>query len=108
MRLAAAVGVVALALAGAVYVHQTRSTVYAVQAGGCFDSSLIKIDETKAQCTNPFAATSGGYTWRPAERVSVGTKRPGWGDPVAVLLALGGVAAAVAVVASARRRPASA
>jgi hypothetical protein len=78
MRYAIAIGVIAIALAGAVYVHQrhiTRTIVVATSSSGL-----------------PYAQT--GY--------SEEGFHPAWEDPVAVLIALGGLAVAVGVVATGR------
>ena len=80
MRLALAIGVIAVALAGAVYIHQrhvwrtypaVRQICTPGQGGGTF-------------CT---PATPAGR-----ERV-----HPSWDDPVAVLIGLGGIAIAVGI-----------
>lgn len=72
MRLAAAIGVVAVALAAAVYVHQRHLVV-----------------------ANPSQSTGSAYFGTPSAAARV---HPSWEDPVAVLLALGGVAAAAAIL----------
>ncbi|HZV27155.1 MAG TPA: hypothetical protein VFG00_12795 [Acidothermaceae bacterium] len=84
MRLATAIGVIAVTLAAAVYVREGRvaNPVYNAALATCAKSDVTS-------CTISVAA-----------RV-----RPCWEDPVAVLLALGGVAIAVGVVTTGRERP---
>lgn len=67
MRLAAAIGVIAVTLAAAVYVHERK-----VLRQGCSVESIA----------------------------SFCFVRPSWEDPVAVLLALGGIAVATGIGAS--------
>jgi len=77
VRLALALVVVAVAWAAAVWVHQRRVDVPIAPPWGA-------------------ACPDGGC--------SVRSTHPSWEDPVAVLLAVGGVAVAVAIVATGRRR----
>jgi hypothetical protein len=71
VRLAVAIAVVAVTWAGAVYVHQ-RHTTLVVDPPGC----------------SPYFDKNCSVAVR---------QHPSWEDPVAVLLALGGVAVAVGV-----------
>ena len=70
MRLAAAIAVVAVAFSAAVYIHQRHSYT-------------------------TFCGSKNIFT--PCTYTTI-RSRPSWEDPVAVLIAVGGVAAAVAIV----------
>jgi hypothetical protein len=88
VRLAIAVGVVAVTLAAAVAVHGVRLTRHGTAA----------VSPTTTQ-------TLGASIWaQQTERVSY-QARPWWDDPLAVLLAVGGVAIAVGIVARGRSTP---
>ena len=80
MRLALAIGVIAVALAGAVYIHQRHAW-----------QTYPAVPQT---CT----PQSGGGTFCtpaiPARRTRV---HPSWEDPVAVLLGIGGIAVGVGI-----------
>lgn len=78
MRLALALGLVAVTLAAAVYIHQRDSSTFTGTSG---------------TTNNPFATNYDG----------AGHQRGRWEDPVAVLVAIGGVAVAFLIVGSAAR-----
>ena len=82
MRFAIALAVVAVAWATAVYIHERHVTVSGVV---CTSSC------------GQFGEQDTGTSW---------SQHPAWEEPVAVLLALGGLAVAVGVDASARRHSA--
>jgi hypothetical protein len=84
VRLAIAIGVIAIALAGALYLHQRQVLVGVVPSPGY--NSL-------------YADPTGG--------VAV-YQHPAWEDPLAVLVALGGIAVAVGIAYRPGRRHASA
>jgi hypothetical protein len=107
VRLPIAIGVVALALAGALYIHERRVTVreYATHPAECVDHSGAYLNltygETAWQCrffakVNP----SEGAHWVTASRYVNSTleTKPSWQDPVALGVAIGAVAVAVAIL----------
>lgn len=77
MRLAAAIGVIAVTLAAAVYVHQQHSSL------------------TGQSCSSSY--------FGPPKCVSYQTSHPSWEDPVAVLLVIGGIAAAAGFLTARRK-----
>lgn len=94
MRWALAIGVIAVALAAAVDVHQRHTATVSRDVGTCIDSSGRVVSVGSWESCNLF-----GETWHP----QVGPwHHPSWEDPAAVLLALGGVAVAVGIVAARR------
>ncbi len=86
MRLAAAIGVIAITVAAAVYVHQRHHYVTVIlraSSGNCdgyFQDASCKQALTETQ-----------------------TVRSSWQDPTAVLLSLGGIAVVVGILTARRR-----
>lgn len=72
MRLAAAIGLTAVSIAAAVYVHQQHSA------------------QAAQSCTSDYFGAS--------QCVSYSTGHPSWRDPVAALLVTGGLAVAVSII----------
>ena len=92
MRLAAAIGVLAVAVGAAVYLDQRRVSTYEIQ-GDCLNlqSEPIYLSGGEASCS------ARGYTWR-LSRVFSGRSKPSWEDPVAVLVLVGGVVFAAGIL----------
>jgi len=118
MRLAVAIGVIAVTLASAVFVHERKADVYVTdpaESAHCLDATTgetVTNPEdlgyyaggaivTKLYCELPFGKNDQ-YRWVAAtssHRVPSGQRvRPSWEDPAAILLALGGVAVAVGII----------
>lgn len=87
MRFAAAIGVIAVAWSAALYVHQRRVT---------------PSPPRMAQSSKP---TSGGLSGGLEVILKPVHEHPSWEDPLALLLAIGGIAIAVGIVSL--RRPSS-
>jgi hypothetical protein len=85
MRYAIAIGIVAVTLAAAVYVHERHVTT-----------------ASRGTTDNPFAPAPSGSAYF-GDAVNVRRVHPSWEDPVAVLLILGGLAVSVGVVATGRQ-----
>jgi hypothetical protein len=91
MRLAAAIGVIAITLSAAVFVHQRHVT-----GVGC--TMPVPVG---ARCIDPAKGVPGaavlfrGYLVRKQEH-------PSWEDPIAVLLSLGGIAVGAGILATGR------
>ena len=83
MRFAVAIAVIAVTLAAAVYIHQRHTWASAGTSVQTFKSGDGYVTGTDT-----------------LTRVS---QHPSWEDPVAVLLAIGGVAVAVGIVATGTR-----
>jgi hypothetical protein len=102
VRLAAAIGVIAVTLAAAVYVHQRREAIIVTQQ--------VPVP-LPAKCTAGYQSPAdvgaclflGTVPKTKTERVSVGTRHPSWEDPLSVLLSIGGIAVAAGVITY--RRP---
>jgi hypothetical protein len=90
VRWALAIGVIAVTLAAAVFVHQRHTTTTTAANGTCTTSQGIAIPGTATNCSG---------TWQPYTYET----HPSWEDPVAVLLAIGGVAVAVGIVLAGRQ-----
>jgi hypothetical protein len=113
MRYALAIAVVAITLAAAVYVHQRHvsHTVVVAPAQEYIPPSAAyqkAIDDASAgkltqKDSNALDTGYAGQAAKPAE-TSTTLLHPSWEDPAAVLIALGGLAVAVGIIASARRR----
>ena len=88
MRLTAAIGVIAVTLAAAVYVHQRHVLVTSKH-----ECASVPTQGARLECV---------ATWGTSVQAPYVT-HPTWEDPVAVLLALGGVAVAVGIVATGPR-----
>jgi hypothetical protein len=89
VRLAVAIGVIAVTFSAAVYVHQRRLELYGF---GCFASTGA------AQGWHSAAACSAaGLSWR-RYPLAYRSRKPSWEDPVAVLVAIGGIAVAVGIL----------
>jgi hypothetical protein len=87
--------VIAFAFAAAVYVHQRDVTVTIP------GRSPAEVDPTN--CSNYVPGGLGSrYCAGLKEDPTSYTRHPSWEDPAAVLLAIGGVAVAVGIVASRR------
>ena len=93
VRLAAAIGLIAVTLATALYVHQrwTVDVVCTVPGAGADCGEY-------AASSNPILrALSGSIVYS-------NRRHPSWEDPVAVLLALGGLAGAAGILTTKRTR----
>jgi hypothetical protein len=110
MRLAAAIGVIAIAFAAAVYVHQRSrfSTVVVTHASGDPYVGSGNDPYSGSNENDPYSGKAGTdpYSGLPTGKQAV-TKtvrdHPSWEDPAAVLLSIGGVAVATGILAY--RRP---
>jgi hypothetical protein len=104
VRLVVALIVIAVACAGALYVHQRHVNVYGltgspecIVVGGPYDGFPTS-STTEAGCFD----RGPGYRWQTATRDVVGQTRPSWEDPVAVFLVIGGLAGAASIFATSR------
>jgi hypothetical protein len=96
VRWAVAIGVIAITVAAAVYVHQRQVPTFQQVAEACRDSAGNIAEQ------NPAACFGLDETLVPAHRETTGARHPTWEDPVAVLLAIGGVAVAVGIITTGR------
>jgi hypothetical protein len=96
MRPALAILGVAVALAGAIYVDEHRVPVYARNQARCMGSDNLPILTPESDCANL------GGTWLRGTRYVARHAEPSWVDPVAVLVAVGGVALAAGLLATGR------
>jgi hypothetical protein len=90
VRLAAAIGMIAVTLSAALYVHQRRVTITIPATG----HPVPECANGSCYLPNPGPVT--GYTGGTPGYSQI--QHPSWEDPVAVLLAIGGVAVAVGIV----------
>jgi hypothetical protein len=93
MRYALAIAVIAVAWAAALYVHQRRVTVtYPARTPN---------QVNPAECSDYRPGGAGSeYCAAFAEPASTVRRHPTWEDPAALLIALGGLAVAVGIVAT--------
>ena len=96
MRLAAALGVIAVTLAAAVYVHQRHVPHFV--AAHCEGGAGQGVTEWGAPASDNCAHRGGIWTLAYTLRL-----HPSWEDPVAVLLVIGGIAGAAAAFAASGR-----
>ena len=89
MRIAVAIAVIAVTFSAAVYVHQRRLELYGL---GCFAAT-----GAAPGWHSPAACSAAGFTWR-RYPLAYRSHKPSWEDPVAVLVAIGGVAVAVGIL----------
>jgi hypothetical protein len=94
VRLAVAIGVIAVTFSAAVYLHQRRLELTGL---GCFAST-----GAAPGWHSPAACKAAGLTWR-RYPIAYRSRKPSWEDPVAVLVAIGGIAVAVGILATGRR-----
>jgi hypothetical protein len=87
VRLAIAIGVIAVTLAAAVYVHERRVS--------CFGGHRLPHGQCRVLATDPAGATMDV----PASLIR---GRPSWENPAAVLLAIGGLAVAAGILTARR------
>src|SRR4051794_37011777 len=98
MRIAAAIAVLAVALSTALYLHQRKVTPgYVGDTSARSGSIYANNDNSYGQNSESIYATDGSiYAQGNDGAVGVST-HPSWEDPAALLVALGGLAVAVAV-----------
>ena len=99
MRLALAVGLIAITLSAAVYVHLRTAGTY-IASGSCTTRGAGDLVQTVPDDEANCAAKSG--TWTPTVLFDR-TAKPAWEDPVAVLLVLGGISVAAGILTVRRR-----
>jgi hypothetical protein len=100
MRLVGALAVVAIAFGAALYLHRYRSNVHHFTAALCIDNANV-VYPAKSRLVCEVADKA---TWYRAHQ-AIGINKPGWGDPAAAVIAIGGLSVAAAVLSFRHRRP---
>jgi len=87
VRLALAIGVIAVAWAAAIYIHQRHT----------LSASHFVTSTSSARSGGGYGSVTTAFTGRDSALLAPVREHPSWEDPLAVLLAIGGVAIAVRV-----------